>query len=172
MLKLIGSIMVITSSSILGYLVSKEYSKRPSQLRELQVLMQVFENEISFLSSVLGNAFEKVYKTGKSEVREFFYQTIKNLENNSGYGACKAWEKAVMDNIKRTSLNKEDEEILLQFGRILGSTDKDGQISNIRHLMSQLKLQEQKAEEMRKKNETMYRKLGLLGGIAIVIVLL
>jgi stage III sporulation protein AB len=172
MFKLIGSLMVIVSSSILGYLASKEYSKRPSQLRELQVLMQIFENEISFLSSVLGNAFESIYKAGKSEVREFFYDTVNNLEGNSGYGAFKAWEKAVKDNIKRTSLNKEDEEILLQFGKILGSTDKDGQISNIRHVVSQLKLQEQKAEDMRKKNEDMCRKLGLLGGIAIVIVLL
>lgn len=172
MLKLIASIMIITSSAILGCSISREYSKRPGQLRELQILMQIFENEIRFLSSILANAFEKLYKASKSEVKEFFIGTIKNLESLGEYGAKEAWEKAVKDNIKNTSLNAEDEEILLQFGNILGSTDKEGQISNIRHLMSQLKIQEEKAEEMRKKNESMYRKLGLLGGIAIVIVLL
>lgn len=172
MLKLIGSLMVIASSSILGYSISKEYSKRTSQLRELQVLMQIFENEINFLSSVLVNAFENIYNMSRSEVREFFIGTIKNLEHNCGIGANKAWTKSVEDNVKNTSLNKEDKEILLQFGSILGSTDKDGQINNIRHLIGQLKIQEQKSEEMRKKNETMYRKLGLLGGIAIVIVFL
>jgi stage III sporulation protein AB len=172
MLKLIASIMIITSSGILGHLIAKEYSKRSGQLKELQILMQIFENEIRFLSSILVNAFEKMYKASKSEVKEFFRDTIKNLECPGGYGAQEAWERAVRENIKKTSLNKEDEEILLRFGNILGSTDKDGQISNIRHLISQLKIQEQKAEEMRKKNESMYKKLGLLGGIAIVIVLL
>ncbi|HHW31754.1 MAG TPA: stage III sporulation protein AB [Clostridiaceae bacterium] len=172
MLKFLASIMIIASSSILGYSISREYSRRPAQLRELQILMQIFENEIRFLSSVLASAFEKLYKTSNSEVREFFIETIKNLESSGGYGAKEAWEKAVRDNIKNTSLNNEDQEILLQFGNILGSTDKDGQISNIRHLISRLKIQEEKAEEMRKKNESLYRKLGLLGGLAIVIVLL
>lgn len=172
MLKLLAAIMVVVSSTVLGFSLSREFSRRTAQLRELQVLMQMFENEIRFLSSVLVNAFEKLCKSSKSEIKIFFLETIINLESHEGYGAKEAWEKAVKDNIKYTSLNDEDREILLEFGNILGSTDKEGQINNIRHLISRLKIQENKAEELRRRNESMYKKLGLLGGLAIVIVLL
>jgi len=54
---------------------------------------------------------------------------------------------------------------------MLGSSDVEGQIKNIRLTINQLKLQEQKAEELRAKNEAMYRNLGILGGLAIIIIL-
>jgi stage III sporulation protein AB len=73
--------------------------------------------------------------------------------------------------IRMTALNKEDEQVLLSFGRSLGNTDLDGQIRNIRLTLGQLAMQERKAEENRKKNESMYRSLGILGGMAVVIVL-
>ena len=68
-------------------------------------------------------------------------------------------------------MNSEDEEILISFGKLLGSSDTEGQIKNIRLTLNQLKMQEEKAEELRKKNESMYRNLGVLGGLAIIIIL-
>jgi len=87
---------------------------------------------------------------------------VEALENDTGITAGEAWAKAVKENIKNTSLNKEDEEIIISFGKMLGSSDVEGQIKNIRLTINQLKLQEQKAEELRAKNEAMYRNLGYL----------
>ena len=46
--KLFGCFIVFISSSLLGYIYSKKCSKRPNELRDLQGMLQIFENEISF----------------------------------------------------------------------------------------------------------------------------
>lgn len=169
--KIIGSIAVVLGSSFLGYIFSKDCTIRPQELRILQGLLQMFENEISFLSSLLADAFLKISKSSSSEVISFFKDTALKVKSGN-CNASEAWESAVKENIKKTSLNKEDEEILVSFGKMLGSSDVEGQIKNIRLTINQLEMQEQKAEESRKKNEKMYRSLGMLGGLALVIILL
>lgn len=170
-LKILGSLMIIGASSLLGYIFAKDCAIRPNELRTLQGLLQMFETEISYMSNVLTEAFHNISNTNSSKASVFFSSTVKNLMNDSSATAGQAWEKSVNDNIKLTSLNGEDKSILLSFGKMLGNSDLEGQLKNIRLTISQLKLQEQKAEENRKKNESMFKSLGVLGGIAIVIVL-
>ena len=169
LLKIVGSLIVFISCSMLGYSHAKTYAKRPQELKVLQTLLQIFENEISFLSNVLTEAFQKVYSCSDSSVKVFFEAAIDNLKN--GLCASDAWTKAVKDNISKTNLNSEDESIIISFGKMLGSSDLEGQIKNIRLTINQLKIQEQKAEELRSKNERMFKNLGVLGGLAIIILL-
>jgi len=171
LLKILGSIVIIAASGFLGYVFSRDCARRPQQLRELQGCLQILENEIGFMSSILTEAFAKIYENRSSEVSDFFRIAADKL-NQGQVSASEAWREAVAENMLKTGLTREDEGILLAFGKLLGNSDQEGQIRNIRLTVSQLKLQEQKAEEMRKKNEAMYRNLGVLGGIAIVIVLL
>ncbi len=169
--KLLGSIIVLFSSGFLGYVLSTDCKKRPQQLRELQLLLQMFENRISYLSDIVTEAFDRIYSSSKSEVGFFFGSASEMLKADRSLGASGAWEAAVRGHIKRTALNKEDEEILVSFGKILGSSDLEGQVKNIRLTVNQLNMQEEKAEQARKKNEGMYKSLGILGGLAVVIVL-
>lgn len=170
--KILGSIIVILSSTFLGFALANECKNRPLQLRELHGLLQMFENQISYLSDVISEAFERIGRVSKSAVSVFFIRTVELLREDKTLNASQAWEKAVNENIKKTSLNQEDKDILLAFGKLLGSSELEGQIKNIRLTMTQLKLQEEKAETNRAKNEKMYKSLGILGGIAVVIVLL
>ncbi|NLI58446.1 MAG: stage III sporulation protein AB [Clostridium sp.] len=169
--KLFGCFIVFISSSLLGYIYSKKCSKRPNELRDLQGMLQIFENEISFLSNKLTDAFYKIYKQNESPVSNFFKSTAEILQKRPEISASEAWKDAVKLNIDATSFDKEDEKVIISFGKMLGSSDLEGQIKNIRLTLNQLKLQEQKAEEFRKKNEAMYRNLGILGGLAIIIIL-
>lgn len=172
MLKIIGSIMVISASSFIGYFISGDCSKRPVQLRDLQGMIRMLENEIRFLSSYIPEAFERIYKSVDSPVKDFFKATVENLKNDSSLNASCAWEMAITENIHKTALNEEDRDILLAFGKMLGNSDIEGQIKNTGFVLHQLSLQEKKAEENKKRNETLYKTLGLLGGIAAVLVLI
>jgi stage III sporulation protein AB len=131
----------------------------------------MFENEILFMSNVLIRAFNNISKSLNCEAAKIFRSAADYLSNKVFSDAATAWEQAVRDNVKAASLNKEDEEILISFGKMLGNTDSEGQIKNIHLTIRQLLVQEKKAEELKKSNMEMYRKLGVLGGIAVVIVL-
>ena len=81
----------------------------------------------------------------------------------------KAWNLAVAEN--SFSLSKEDIKIISNFGNLLGKTDLKGQITEIELANNFLDKQIKEAEEIRKKNDKLYKSLGIIIGITIVIVL-
>jgi len=169
-IKFIGAVILISATSLIGFSLANDCSKRPRALRELQSLLQMLENEISYLSNLLLEAFNRIYEGTNSDTAILFREAAKNLGTN-GITADEAWEKSIEENYAKLSLNKEDKTILVTFGKMLGNSDLEGQLNNIKLMSSQLKLQELKAEGMRLKNEKMYRSLGVLSGLAITIVL-
>ncbi|HHW48568.1 MAG TPA: stage III sporulation protein AB [Clostridiaceae bacterium] len=169
--KIIGSIIILLSSSFLGFILSKDCSMRPQQLRELQGLLQMLENEISYMANLLTDAFYKMHEVRKNEISLIFKQAADYLTADTGLNASEAWERALKENIKKTALNEEDEKILISFGKMLGKSDVEGQLKNIKLAMKQLEIQEKKAEESKAKNEAMYKRLGVLCGLALIIIL-
>lgn len=169
--KIIGGVIIILASTMAGAVVAHGYSARVEQLRALQCCFRIFENEVVFMSNPICQAFMNIYHTQNNQIGCIFKNTADNLCSKKGLTACEAWEASIRQNIESTSLNKEDKAVLTDFGNMLGCSDRNGQVSNINMTIEKLKLQESKAEEKRKKFGSMYRKLGILGGLAIVILL-
>lgn len=170
LVKFLGAIVLIGATSVIGFSLAADCSKRPRALRELQALLQMLENEISYLSNLLSEAFNRIYEGSNSQTAILFKKAAENLGIN-GVTADVAWEKAVEENYAKLAFNKEDKVILLTFGKMLGNSDLEGQLKNIKLISSQLQLQQLKAEELKQKNEKMYRSLGVLSGLAIAIIL-
>ena len=80
-----------------------------------------------------------------------------------------AWKYA-LDN-SSTSMNEEDIEILKGFEKMLGKTDAEGQLSEIKLMERFIDNQILDAEEDQKVNEKLYKNLGITVGLAIVIIL-
>ena len=70
------------------------------------------------------------------------------------------------------SLNNEDIEILKELGVSLGQTDMEGQVKNIKLVYNSLKSQLENAKEEKNKNFKMYRNMGMLCGLVIIIIML
>ena len=82
----------------------------------------------------------------------------------------KKWENTI--NSVETNLNNEDKKILVDMGKILGMTDVDGQVSNIRITSSFIDKQIEKAEHEKEKNVKIFRTLGVVSGLTITIILI
>ena len=81
-----------------------------------------------------------------------------------------AWENSI--DSSNIMLLQDDKEAWKSLGKLLGKTDIEGQISQIRLVNNFLDIQIEEATESKNKNEKMYKKLGLIVGIATVIVLI
>ena len=169
-LKLIASAIILSSCAIIGFSLARDCAKRPVVLRELQAALQMLENEISFMSNLLQDAFIRIAEAINTQSSVIFTTAAENL-GILGTQASEAWEKSIKQHAHQLGLKSEDISILISFGKMLGNSDTFGQVNNIRLASAQLKLQQQKAEDMKKKNEKMYKSLGVLGGMAVIVIL-
>lgn len=121
-------------------------------------------NRFGEIFEYIANAFKE--NKNISEVFECMVQEIKLNDANI------ALEKSIEKNKTNLNLNSEDIEIIKSLGKMLGKTDVEGQISEINLTSEFLETQIIKAEEDCKKNEKMYKTLGTIVGLAIVIILI
>lgn len=166
-LKWILLIGVFCTSSIIGILISKKYSNRLQILKDMKNALNIFEVKVNFSCETIPEIFTEISQKIKGTPGKIFKDTVENMNNMV---AGDAWEKAVEDNSE--NLKKEDVNSLKTLGKLLGKTDVEGQINQIKLVCEFLEEQINEAFEEKNKNEKMYQKLGAIIGLIMVIVLI
>ncbi|MDD4729960.1 MAG: stage III sporulation protein SpoIIIAB [Dysgonamonadaceae bacterium] len=170
-LKIMGGIMVVVSSSMIGFIVAGNYRHRPKVLRDLQVALSMLESEINYGHSPLPDALKSVSKKCEKNVAALFTIAATNVLSREGLTAGEAWEKSLKEFYSNSYIANNDYEILIAFGKYLGSTDKEDQIKNIRLTLNNLRQQEMASIEEKQKNEKLWKYLGVLSGLMIFLLL-
>lgn len=158
---------IFLSSSAIGILVSKKYEDRVNELKEFKNALNMFKAKIKFTYEPIPEIFEEISKQINSNTGKIFKLASSNMEV---LAAGEAWNMAVDTNI--LSINEEDRSILKNLSKLLGQTDIDGQINQIELTSKFLDEQIVKAEKEKLKSEKMYRTLGIVIGLGIVIILM
>ncbi|MDN5276964.1 MAG: stage sporulation protein [Clostridiales bacterium] len=170
--KILSSLVIVMCCSFLGLQAANAYALRVKELRMLRMAFAQLESEVINYATFLPEAVERVAALLHGGVKEFFCDFSRRLQKRSGDTAAEAWEKALKGWKKHLHITMEDTQILLTFGKVLGVSDRESQQRYFQIIQSQLRNQEQKAEEACLKYQTMYRNLGVLGGLALAIILL
>ena len=165
-IKYMSLIMVLAISFFIGYLISKKYSNRVNELKEMQIALDILENKIKFTYEPLKDIFKEMKRMLKGNISELFSNISKRLEE-----CCV--EKAFIEAIKevKTNLLEEDLEVLKNLSKTLGKTEKDGQVSQIELAKTFIESQIKKAEKEEEKNSKLYKTLGATIGLALIIIL-
>ena len=166
-IKLVLLLGVFCTSSIIGILISKKYSSRLNILKDIKNGLNIFEVKINFSCETIPEIFSEISKKIKGTAGKIFLDTVENMNNML---AGDSWEKALECNCD--NLKKEDINSLKPLGKLLGKTDIQGQISQIKLVNEFLEEQINDALEEKNKNERMYKKLGAIVGLIMVIFLI
>ena len=159
--------VLLTSSGYIGILISKKYDNRVKELKQMQNALSMLSTQIKFTYEPLPKIFLDISEKLDSNIGNLFKYAYENMENNI---AGEAWIYSVENNY--TNLNKEDKEIIKGLGNLLGQVDVDGQLKEIQLVENFLTSQIEKAEQEKKKNEKLYKTLGITVGLAIVVILI
>ncbi len=171
LIKLIGSGVIITAATCTGYVLAGRYSGRVRHIRLMQDGLRMLEGHILFTSTPLPEALKKTAKRLGKPVDRIFDISSELLDSRMGYTVEEAWSIALSSTRDLLCMNAEDIEIIANFTKTLGSTDKENQEKNFRLVEIQLNSQLKKAEENRDRNERMYKNLGFLLGATLIILL-
>ncbi|SHI92675.1 stage III sporulation protein SpoIIIAB [Lutispora thermophila] len=171
MLKGIGALLIIISSSLLGILISSKYSIRPKEIRKLRFSLQMLETEIVYGSTPIPYACYNVGCKSDKPWKDFFMRVSENLLKRKFFSLEEAWNDAIVNSLKNSYLTSADKELLRNFGRVIGKSDTEDQKKHFKLIYAQLEHHEKIAEDEKARNEKMYKSMGFLLGAAILIIL-
>ena len=163
--KIVILILVFGSSFSIGKLIAGKYINRVKELKEMKSALNIFETKIKFTYESVPEIFEQIGNQMEGNIGSVFKESSKKMKDVS---AGEAWIQSIEKT--ESNLNKEDKEILKKLGKLLGRTDVDGQISEIELVSNFLDTQIDIAENERSKNEKMYKTLGGIIGLTLVII--
>lgn len=172
LIKLLACGMIIIPSALIGILMGKRYSNRVNNITSMINCLLVLETEIVHLSNPINVAFRNVDEKTNNSVSSIFSKIIERLNSNRDINLYMAFKTELILNKSNFNFSKEDEEILLSLAKIVGVTDKEEQIKHFKTVNKQLNIQRNEAIEEAKKNESMYKKLGIVIGLLLILILI
>ena len=158
---------ILSITMLIGITQSKKFNHRVNQLIEMQRALNIFEEKIKFTYEPIPDVFMEISKICTDDIADIFKTAVQKMKVMT---AGEAWEIALEQS--NTKFTKDDLEILKGLAKMLGRTDLDGQVSEIRLTKKFIDTKIEEAENIRNKNSKLYKTLGWTSGLAIVIILI
>lgn len=172
MLKLIGALIVIGTSTLTGFIMAERLNERSRMLRVLIRLLNVLKTEIGYHSGLLAEVF---YRAAQMINHPKIAVSLEKIARNIGFGSdfniAELWEGFLNEKIM-VALLKEDIAILKEMGAYLGSTDREDQIQRIETARAGLELNLEMANLDITRRVRLYRYFGFASGAVLVCLLL
>lgn len=169
-MKWVGAILLICATTLIGFELAKRLSNRPKEIRQLKSALHILEAEIVYSQAPLALAFDKIANQLAEPVSELFYSVATELQTASDL--TQTWNNQVDQFLKRSSLGPDEEEVLKQFGKTLGQHDITQQKKYIKLALTHLDRVLTEAQENNLRYGKMFKNLGILAGLFLVLLLI
>lgn len=167
-LKCVMLLLVFISIVSIGKIISDKYRKRVTDLNEIKQALNIMEAKIKYTYETIPNIFKEIHKNIKPQVGEIFKIASEKMNNKS---ADLSWKEA-LNEARKNFLKKDDIDILYGLGNMLGKTNVEGQISQIKLTNNFLNHQIELAQADEEKNKKLYKTLGVCLGLSVVVILI
>lgn len=167
LIKIVIYSFIFLTCSVIGILISKKYSNRVQELKEFKNALNIFKTKIRYTYDPIPEIFLDIAKNLNSNISNVFSIAANKMDI---LAAGDAWNLAIK--FEMLNINDEDRMVLKNLSKLLGKTDIEGQINQIDITENYLDDQIRKAENQREKSEKIYRTLGMIIGLTIVIILI
>lgn len=171
MVKILGIIMIGMSAAMIGCQMSYNMKKRIDMLYTIRFILEEISNEACYgreiLPEIIKTASDKVY--GKE--KEWLCLLYDRIEVSGECDFTRAWTES-LEVLKQTSLKDEDLEIIRDFGTRIINLNEDRLLGLIDNYVLSLNehMDSLKAEYGVKAK--LYRSLGILFGLFIIIIVI
>ncbi len=167
-LKIFIGIGIIGICTYIGNIKSKKLRDREYILREMVTFLGHVENEIKYMMSILPNAYESSRQRLTTRLKDVVGQIVVDMLDLDNYDNI---EKNIVDHIATIDgLTEYDKNIISSVFKNLGRSNVEGQIGIIQNAVTILNNQIKEANEIKLSSSKLYRTVGVISGIMIVIV--
>lgn len=166
MLKLIGCICVLVSSFCIGMNRSEDLKRHLESLEELKKIFCILRSELEYTRAPFSELFEKMIKKVSINFAKWLHELVDRLQEKSNGTFEEIWSATIEEQLKTSNLSEEDLQELKSIGK---------QLEYINQIDLYIERLEYKIVETRKAYQSkrkLWKSLGIMGGIFLVILLL
>jgi len=168
--RILGGILVCVACGLLGLYMSHRGVARAKLLTEFRQSLIMLKSEIEFAAYPLPQAFANIsYKA--SCCFAGFYEKLSCRLSEKEMGLADAWKQGLAE-LDNNHMATEDLQIISGLGNALGNIDSAVQIKAIDMTTAAIDEILTRLAAQNTRDGKMYKRLGLLGGALIVVVLL
>ncbi|MEG0872558.1 MAG: hypothetical protein RSD14_00520 [Clostridia bacterium] len=166
--KLIVSIAIVLTTGYIGMMKAKRLKTREYVLREMVTFLNLVRNDIRYMLSILPNAYEVARQKLSTPLKIAIGQIVEDmLVTNSEILV----NKSIVDNISSiSSLTEYDKNIFISTLKNLGRSDLESQINIIENGITIIENQISEANEVKLANSKLYKTIGVISGLMIVVI--
>ena len=166
--KIFVSIMIVIWCGYLGVYKAKKLRDSEYILRDMVTFLGLVENEIRYMLSILPNAYEVSRQKLLTSLKISIGQIVVDmLASDSEFGI----DQSIVSNISSLEgLTEYDKNVFISTLKNLGRSDLDGQINIIENSINIIENQIKEANDIKLKNSKLYKTVGIIAGIMIVII--
>lgn len=171
MIKLIGMALILFAGTMIGFQQAAKFAERPRQLKQLAHALQRLETEIGYGHTPLPEALSRTADASPEPVSSIMREAALGLEQEEGISFQDSWKRAIQLHWRDTSMRSNEQSVLIRLGSTLGISDKEDQMKHLRLALQQLKAEEDAAMDDQVRYEKMWKSLGVLIAVLIVILM-
>lgn len=172
LIKLLFYITIVSFSSLIGFLYGESFNKRAKTLHDLGYCIRILENQVLIGNIPLPDALNNTYIKGRGQVANVFSLIQRDLieeEREDVYLSFIQLTGLLKENY---SLKDKDIETVLFLGKVLGKSNKMDQEKNFKFIINEIENNFFEANSERGLYGKLYRSLGILFGIGIIILII
>lgn len=171
MMKLFGSVLLMTGTSGYGFWKAACYKRRISLLEQLRQMVFLLKGQVLYANATLEEAFEAVGKRTEGQLSRLFLYVAERIKKQQGEVFFTIWKEAVAELLADSELKAEDRQQLTAMGEHLGFLDKDMQERNLLLYLEQLDQGIRELQSHRQERCRLYTSLGVMAGMFLAILL-
>lgn len=141
-------------------------------LSQAEKLVSALKSRIRYTAAPVRELLEEAEKSGEYPSLHFLHTICQTLKKGGETDVQKAWEEALKKTDEQMGLNGQDSELLIEFGRGLGTSDVEGQLAHCELYQHLLQKQGEGARQDRLSKGRLYVTLGIAGGAGLALLLL
>ncbi|KXZ39631.1 stage III sporulation protein AB [Alkalithermobacter thermoalcaliphilus JW-YL-7 = DSM 7308] len=165
-------LIILVSSFFLGEEIHSTYKKRNKDVSDLIKLLEILNMELRFGLYTLSEAFFKISQKKDFRLCEFFYNLANKLETENDNTLEDAFDGCAYLLYEKTFLKAEEIEELKNLILNLGKSDFYSQENIIKLGIENIKKIQKKTQEEVLSKGLLYKKISVIMGLLLVIILL
>lgn len=165
--RVLGAFCLLGSGCALGWKTSMRLKRRLDSLEDMRGFLERLHASISYAAPPMEEIVREMAEDGT-----FFIASECLLRLRHGAPFPEAFAQTLRRNETALSLTREDTALLIRSVERLGRTDAQGQVALLKLGMSELEPRIASAAENVQRKGKLYRSLGVLGGLAGVVLFL